>query len=462
MNKHTLAPLVFTMFTLLTACDAAPDYSTIDTPTQDEQAASHMAQESQDNIKEQQPNEAQDVIIESNDSENSQPIKMESTDSPTESGNTENSNESAIKQDNADNQDNGFSGAAISDMDTSTPLSFSKVHTEVIQAKCVACHADTGIAVASKLVFAKGGSDEEFNNKCVLDNYLFSNPSNGQTIKDKVRGLSQHGGGTVLAFSSSQYTLWSEYIDSITQGVNGDNDETPDETQSKDYVLESNADTYRRASLILTATIPSAQTLQKVNQLTQPELKDALYSLMQGQGFHEFIKTSANDQLLVRRLVANAYREIGQGIEKHYSEYENIATNTDERDALAQELEEEPLELMAYVIENDRPYSEILTADYTLASIKSARLFKAGTQTDPAFKPVQNLGQSLIMGRFTDFDVDSSAQIPHAGLLTSYAYLNKYPTTATNRNRARASATLKHFLGFDVEDSAPARLAMTL
>ncbi len=154
----------------------------------------------------------------------------------------------------------------------------------------------------------------------------------------------------------------------------------PNDNQAKNYTLESPAATYRRASLILTAQIPSAEKLQEVDTFNEPELKDALYSLMQGQSFHEFIKTSANDQLLVRRLVANAYREIGQGLEKHYSEYKGIAKDNDKRDELANELEEEPLELIAYVIENDRPYSEILTANYTLASIKSARLFKAAEQ----------------------------------------------------------------------------------
>ncbi len=286
---------------------------------------------------------------------------------------------------------------------------------------------------------------------------------NAQTIKDKARGLNQHGGGSVLAVSSSEYILWAAYIDSITlNNPDSETDNNQDQTdleqadlnQGNSYTIESQATTYRRASLILTGHIPTASKLIEVDQLNISDFNTALKNLLQGDGFHEFIKTSANDQLLVRRLVVNAYREIGQGIEKHYSEYKSIATNNDERDELAQELEEEPLELMAYVIENDRPYSEILTANYTLASIKSARLFKADEQTDPTFKPVQNVGQSLIMGRFTDFDVDSSTQIPHAGLLTSYAYLNKYPTTATNRNRARASATLKHFLGFDVEDSS--------
>ena len=44
---------------------------------------------------------------------------------------------------------------------------------------------------------------------------------------------------------------------------------------------------------------------------------------------------------------------------------------------------------------------------------------------------------------------------PHAGILNTAAFLVKrYPTTATNRNRARSRWTYYHFLGLDIEKSA--------
>ncbi|MCH1555967.1 MAG: DUF1588 domain-containing protein, partial [Pseudomonadales bacterium] len=44
---------------------------------------------------------------------------------------------------------------------------------------------------------------------------------------------------------------------------------------------------------------------------------------------------------------------------------------------------------------------------------------------------------------------------PHAGVLNTQAFLNRYPSTETNRNRARARWTYYHFLGIDIEKSAP-------
>lgn len=43
---------------------------------------------------------------------------------------------------------------------------------------------------------------------------------------------------------------------------------------------------------------------------------------------------------------------------------------------------------------------------------------------------------------------------PHAGLLNTTVFLLRYPTTATNRNRARSRWTYYHFLGVDIEKSA--------
>ena len=43
---------------------------------------------------------------------------------------------------------------------------------------------------------------------------------------------------------------------------------------------------------------------------------------------------------------------------------------------------------------------------------------------------------------------------PYTGILNDLAWLNRYPTTATNRNRARSRWTWYHFLDFDIEKSA--------
>ena len=44
---------------------------------------------------------------------------------------------------------------------------------------------------------------------------------------------------------------------------------------------------------------------------------------------------------------------------------------------------------------------------------------------------------------------------PHAGILNTTSFLVRYPTTPTNRNRARSRWSYYHFLGFDIQNAAP-------
>ena len=60
---------------------------------------------------------------------------------------------------------------------------------------------------------------------------------------------------------------------------------------------------------------------------------------------------------------------------------------------------------------------------------------------------VQNYGTRI--DSYGDF-----IEYPHAGVLNTHSFLNRYPTTDTNRNRARSRWTFYHFLGVDIEKSA--------
>ena len=131
-----------------------------------------------------------------------------------------------------------------------------------------------------------------------------------------------------------------------------------------------------------------------------------------------------------------------------------------------------PLELIAYVVENDLPYTEVLTADYVMANPWAAAGYGAPTFFDAPqdvnqFQPSRiekyyRKGEGFRTEQHPDiielFRVVDPGPLftdyPHAGILNTISFLNRYPTTATNRNRARARWTYYHFLGVDVEKSA--------
>ena len=123
------------------------------------------------------------------------------------------------------------------------------------------------------------------------------------------------------------------------------------------------------------------------------------------------------------------------------------------------------------MVENDRPYTEILTADYIMANPMVAASYGASTRFDD-FEDPHEFKPSRIASYYRHTDgyeaeddpvIDAYRVIdpgplhtdyPQAGILNTKVFLQRYPTTATNRNRARSRWTYYHFLGLDIEKSA--------
>jgi hypothetical protein len=114
-----------------------------------------------------------------------------------------------------------------------------------------------------------------------------------------------------------------------------------------------------------------------------------------------------------------------------------------------------------YIVRNDHPFTEIVTADYVMLSAYTARGYGVFEEVKARFKNVDDPFEYIpvklkaLKGRNKQQDQDSDTGFyPHAGLLSTFQYLCRYPTTETNRNRLRARMYYQHFLGVDVLELA--------
>src|SRR5439155_21632676 len=121
----------------------------------------------------------------------------------------------------------------------------------------------------------------------------------------------------------------------------------------------------------------------------------------------------------------------------------------------------EPMKLVEHTVRNDRPFTEIVTADYILVSPYSARGYGIFDELKDQFQdpddPFEYVPVKLkaLVGRSKAENQDSATGFyPHAGLLSTFQYVTRYPTTQTNRNRLRARMYYQHFLGVDVLELA--------
>lgn len=355
-----------------------------------------------------------------------------------------------------------------SNPDTAEAYYAANVGSQVVEAICVSCHVSNGLAGSTSLIFAAGADDA---NVETIRSYLALRNDGGETLLTKVTGGLSHGGGVQLVAGSPGYESLAELV-SIIAAEGGDSSSSSGDTFFKEVLLANPAETLRRASLILAGRLPLEAEITLANTGAQG-LREAVLGLMEGPGFHDFLIRGANDRLHTDAFVNGSFSEV--------SDLNGLAGDRYPMGEVLWDLEgaiwgyrtgiaRAPLELIAYIVENDRPYSEVVTADYTMVNWFTSQVFRSdvtvGSFDDPKiFAPGRNRGsvawdddyrRESVPG-FGSRVLEHSGFIeyPHAGVLNDLTWLHRYPTTETNRNRARARWTFYHFLGIDIETSAP-------
>lgn len=122
----------------------------------------------------------------------------------------------------------------------------------------------------------------------------------------------------------------------------------------------------------------------------------------------------------------------------------------------------EGLELINFIVRNNRPFTELVTADYTMVNWYSQKVYDAELiNASDSFKVVAE-GENPCLDYRSDYDKATLTHdqydfkqaklsgIPHAGILTSVMFLNRFPTTKTNLNRHRSYMVYKMFLDTDI------------
>ena len=302
---------------------------------------------------------------------------------------------------------------------------------------CLACHNPAGTAKHTDLVLQQAD----------VPGYLEANLA---TLKDvarlEIEGTSllllkpsaqvEHEGQAQIAKGDDRYKALKELIKRLDAPVHCANDDDVKEFFKGVELLEWE-DTLRRAMFALVSRYPTEDELIQVKIYGKKGVKEVLREAMYDAGFYTRLIEMFNDMLLT-----DAYLPGTAALDLlDANDYPNKAwygEDTTARNRSNDALAREPLELIRYVVEHDMPFSEIVAADFTVANGYLARVYGLDTSifadpNDPGeWHPVKLEG------------------IPHAGVLSTPAFTNRYPTTDTNRNRGRALRTLQYFLATDV------------
>lgn len=291
--------------------------------------------------------------------------------------------------------------------------------------------------------------------------------SNGQSLVSvKARGGASHSGGDRFPDGDSDpdWVTFSAFVDRSAACI-------PNTTSSTAKVMLGTG--YEQLHRTVSALGSRTPTTDEINLVAaagtdqaaiDASLDAVIDGLMNEEAFFTRIVEIYNDLLLTdkdiddRGSVENNFDIDAFANRDYFEDNFSGGTRSDLREAANYGFGRAPLELIKYVIANDRPFTEILTADYVMVNPYSAVILNvdAGDTSFPFtatgnmdnhdvddFRPVSALQQS------------DGTSVPIAGVISTHAFLARYPSTNTNVNRKRASFLFDYFLGVSIEGLAP-------
>ena len=380
----------------------------------------------------------------------------------------------------------GEVAVAGEDEETAEEVFAERISGPIVQGKCIACHVEGGVAgpELTQLQFVRRESNpnHEALNLRAFEEYIAEVDDGANVILDKIQGARGHGGGAPVPAGTPEFADMQRFLGLLGEDVT----RAPLTLQTlfDTVTLAPPRKVLRRAALIFAGRTPTEQEYAAAERGADA-LRATIRGLMTGPEFHEFLIRGANDRLLTERdfiiidandgyveYIDEIYRRKREAYDRGWTERTLRRLYYEWNDTVQYGFRRAPLALIAHVVENDLPYTEIMTADYIMANPWAAQAYGASTLQfdDPGdlheFKPskiVKYYRRGPGYVRIYDREVDTArildpgsliTNYPHAGILNTTSFLYRYPTTATNRNRARSRWTYYHFLGVDIEKSA--------
>lgn len=317
------------------------------------------------------------------------------------------------------------------------------IWARTLSSDCIGCHTKSGAAKDSSfiLVSPEENADHLNVNYATFAKLAKLEYDGTSVLLLKPTGREDHGGGERFKQGSEQYNAFVAMIEQVDAPV-----ECADEGDAAAYFdgleVADEVSTLRKASLTLVGRLPTPEEELRVALGGETVLDKVIDGLLEEDAFYVWIKETYNDRILTDRYFPRTDALDLLDEERYPTRYWfDAITDDDERNLAAtranQAVAREVLELIAYVVREGKPFTEILTADYMMFNPYSAKSYGVNLsfadETDP-----------------NEFLPGTRPGLPHAGALTSHMFLNRFPTTDTNRNRHRARMILDIFLGTDV------------
>ncbi|MDB6152931.1 MAG: hypothetical protein JWL90_1384 [Chthoniobacteraceae bacterium] len=354
-----------------------------------------------------------------------------------------------------------------------------EVWSKVGAQSCLECHKSGGDAESSKFLLQDParektpGSALSYNLAAFTKMAVARKGGQSRLLVKAIGGLG-HGGEEVLKPDSTAYRILEEFVRRSDAQVTTANPARDAPSFFANIAMLDNRRLLRRVTLSLAARLPMSEELAAVEKQGLPAFGPILDALMKEEAFYQRLAEAFNDIFLVRGYDDGAESALSYehfSMTRHWTEKHDLNQIADEKERqkarykLADDYREallrEPLELIKYIVRNERPFTEIVTADYIMVSPYTSRgygnheeLRERFINPDDPFEYIPVRLDSLKNRTGRDHQQSETGFYPHAGMLSIFQYLRRYPTTETNRNRLRTRMFYQQFLGVDILELA--------
>jgi hypothetical protein len=309
-----------------------------------------------------------------------------------------------------------------------------------LRGACIGCHSAGGLAGDTPFVLSLLDDEASLDE---IEAYVLLHGR--ERLLSKSIGMPDHAGGPgYLDPGSAGYQDLSALLDLMDFCSPADGGGSGGTSLLADVVRLDNRTTLAKAALILVNRLPTEAEYAAVSD--ESGLRNTLRGYLQGPPFSRFIYETANDWFLTEGVILpNDFflnqLDIAYGLGL-------LGSSADHKQQVLAAWKRQPLELVRFIVERDRPFTEVLTADYTMVDDLLASAY--AVTPVPGITPLNNGWYPARVGRASG-GPNVSTPFPHAGVLTTHAWLERFPTTPSNRNRHRISMIYRQFLGLNIE-----------
>ena len=353
-----------------------------------------------------------------------------------------------------------------------------EVWGKVAARTCLKCHKAGGDAEDSEFILLDPLRDGalEHNRELLTKLAKLREPeTGGSRMLLKVIGELDHGGEDVLTKSSTRYRILADFV----RRTNGERPAPVTLANATPFFegvrMIDDRRLLRRLTLQLGARLPTPEEYAAVQVRGLAAISLVLDDLMNEEAFYDRLAEGFNDIFLtpgIDDVAENVLSYEHFDKTRHWYQKKDFSHIKDEQKRkeagwelarhYRESIQREPMELVKYIVRNDRPFTELITADYIMVSPYSARGYGIFEEVKDRFKDIDDRFEYIpvrlksLKGRSEKTNQESATGFyPHAGVLSTFQYLKRYQTTETNRNRLRVRMYFQHFLGIDIMQLAP-------